>query len=473
MDSDGPIDSDPQIDSIVESLSEWFTRTPTGAELADARSRHPEFDGDDEQLVLLLRVLDTQMRTATRHVALFLWSEHNTERIDWAVAADGHYVKTSYREEYRGIDLRGLRMSSQIVGPLDLRGAKLQGATFEGVSFTKAKFRQADLSGASFDSCCLRGVDLEGANIRGAAFRNCVMGYTNLREAEGDETTSFDGSDLQGADLTRARLAGASFEGAGLQVAQIIETDLRGARLSNCQVFGAAVWDAKTDERTEQHDVLVTPHEPVVPINDRGRWVNATKEIDLRDTMPIRTDSLEHAHLLHLMLDPDLSDFLESMTAAGVLLLGTFRGAGGERLDALRRALREVGLVGVKFDFRRPRDRTLKETVLTLAGLCRFVIADLSDARSIPLELMAIVKDYKVPIVPIQQEATSTFSLFESIEQEYRDRVLDTLLFKGTEDLLAALRTEIVQCALERAELLDRDKARTSTTRSTLAYRAT
>lgn len=45
----------------------------------------------------------------------------------------------------------------------------------------------------------------------------------------------------------------------------------------------------------------------------------------------------------------------------------------------------------VLFDFEKPRTQTTDETIFTLARMSRFVIADLTDAKSVLQELRSIV----------------------------------------------------------------------------------
>jgi hypothetical protein len=52
------------------------------------------------------------------------------------------------------------------------------------------------------------------------------------------------------------------------------------------------------------------------------------------------------------------------------------------------------------FDFDRPDNRNLTETVMILVGLSRFVIVDLS-GRSVANELRSTVPHFKIDAIPI------------------------------------------------------------------------
>jgi hypothetical protein len=54
-------------------------------------------------------------------------------------------------------------------------------------------------------------------------------------------------------------------------------------------------------------------------------------------------------------------------------------------LDAIRERLRTKNYSPVVFDFEKPMTRDPTETVMTLAGMAKFVIADLTDPKSIPM----------------------------------------------------------------------------------------
>jgi hypothetical protein len=101
-----------------------------------------------------------------------------------------------------------------------------------------------------------------------------------------------------------------------------------------------------------------------------------------------------------------------------VLILGRFSIA--ERklvLDTLRDELRERHYVPVVFDFEKPKSQTTINTIALLARMARFLIADISDAKSVLQELQAIVPTSpKLPVQPIivaQQEEPGMFDSFK------------------------------------------------------------
>ena len=56
------------------------------------------------------------------------------------------------------------------------------------------------------------------------------------------------------------------------------------------------------------------------------------------------------------------------------------------------------------FNFDKPETKDFTETVRLLCSLSKFVIVDITNPRSAPLELQATVPDYMVPFVPILQQ---------------------------------------------------------------------
>jgi hypothetical protein len=157
---------------------------------------------------------------------------------------------------------------------------------------------------------------------------------------------------------------------------------------------------------------------------------------------------------------------IDALTSKSVLILGRF--AVLERksvLDALRNKLREYDLLPIVFDFDRPMDKDFTETIKTLAGLCFFVIADVTNPKSSPLELQATVPDYQIPFVPIIQEGEKPFAMMVDLQKKY-NWVLDTLSYKSADDLIKALKPAIIDPAIQKHNELRLIKAREPKIRS-------
>jgi hypothetical protein len=300
---------------------------------------------------------------------------------------------------------------------IDLREADVFGA-----NLIKANLTEADLSRAKLIQARLWTADLSRANLKQAILRRADLVGANLSEA-----------DLSEVDLSEANLAGADLEGADLSGAILMSSLLVGANINNAKVskgkvYGASVWDLK-GEFKEQKDLIVTP-----PSHS-----------------PITVDNIKVAQFIYLILNNnEIRDVINTLTAKSVLILGRF--AIPERkaiLDALRNKLREYGLLPIVFDFDRPTDKDFTETIKTLAGLCYFVIADVTNPKSSPLELQATVPDYQIPFVPIIQEGEQPFAMMVDLQKKY-NWVLNTRTYSSKEALISALRKGIIEPAMHK-----------------------
>ena len=119
----------------------------------------------------------------------------------------------------------------------------------------------------------------------------------------------------------------------------------------------------------------------------------------------------------------------------------------------------------IVFDFDRPTDKDFTETIKTLASLSYFVIADITNPKSSPLELEATVPDYQIPFVPIIQEGEQPFAMMVDLQKKY-DWVLDTLSYDSIETLMNALKPAIIDLAIEKHNELRLIKAQQPKIRS-------
>ena len=291
----------------------------------------------------------------------------------------------------------------------------------------KAELSGADLRGAHLSLANLNEASLSGANLKGAELGLAHLFDTNLRGADLGGTT------LGGANLSGANLSGADLRGAHLTLATLVETNLEGANLTACNVYGISAWNVKLEGAIQSNLVITPPGES-----------------------PIQVDNLEVAQFIYLLLNNEkIRSVIDTITSKVVLILGRFTPERKVVLDAIRDELRKRDYLPVLFDFEKPASRNLTETVSTLAHMARFVIADITDAKSIPQELMAIVPNMpSVPVQPLLLASQQEYGMFEHFRNF--PWVLEEVLYDDQQTLVAELSGKVIAPAEAKAKELAR-----------------
>jgi hypothetical protein len=286
------------------------------------------------------------------------------------------------------------------------------GADLRGVNLTPADdvgFSVADLRGANFS-----GADLRGAYLIGANFGGADLSRVNLSGAEAC-VANFSNADLREAILV----------GAALTAAYFIGTDLENADLTGCHVYGVSAWQLKLNGAKQQNLICTDAGEPTLTV-----------------------DNIEVAQFVYLLLHNEkIRDVIDTIGKKGVLLLGRFTEGRMVVLERLRDKLRDLGFVPMVFNFDKPETKDFSETVRLLCNLSHFVIVDITNPRSAPLELQATVPDYMVPFVPILQQGEQPFAMFVDLQNKY-DWVLQPIVgYPSVERLIEVLEDKVVRPA--------------------------
>ncbi len=273
----------------------------------------------------------------------------------------------------------------------------------------------------------LHWADLNRAHLSGASLTGANLNWANLWGADLDE------ANLQQANLRGANLSGANLSGANLCYATLVGTNLKEANLTDCKVYGISAWNVKL-EGAIQSNLVITP----------------------RGESPIQVDNLEVAQFIYLLLNNQkIRSVIDTITSKVVLILGRFTPDRKVVLDAIRDELRKRDYLPVLFDFEKPASRDLTETVSTLAHMARFVIADITDAKSIPQELMAIVPNMpSVPVQPLLLASQQEYGMFEHFRNY--PWVLEEVLYDDQQRLLAELSEKVIVPAEAKAKELAR-----------------
>lgn len=318
----------------------------------------------------------------------------------------------------------------------NLYRAILSTANLTGGDLTRAHLREAQLNGAILEGATLTGANLRGAflinaNLVGAKAIDAKLIDANLNVARLNRA-NLTGADLKEASLRKADLTGTILHGCDLERASLVDTKMVDTELMNCTIYGINAWNIDLTG-AKQEDLIVTPaDEPVVTVDD-----------------------LEVAQFIYLLLNnTKIRAVIDTLTAKAVLILGRFTAERKIVLDAIRNHLRQCNLLPILFDFDKPSGQTILETVSTLAGLVRFVIADITDPKSIPQELIEIVKALpSLPVQPILQEGYEPWSMFESIA--FYPSVLGIAKYQDLPDLLLNFHTKVIFAAEQKVQELE------------------
>jgi len=301
--------------------------------------------------------------------------------------------------------------------PIDLSGSDLFGA-----NLSRVNLNGANLKRAFFEKADLGKADLVGANLSQANLIDANLFEANFTRANLSRANLF-GANLLGANLSSANLTGATLANAVLSNTRIDQ-----AKVSRSWVYGVNLWDLE-GEFEEQKDLIVT---------HRGQ-------------PKITVDNLKVAQLIYLILNnAEIRDVINTLTSKTVLILGRF--APLERkaiLDALKNGLREYNLLPIVFEFDRPMDKDITETIKILARLSYFVIADITNPKSSPLELQGTLPDYQIPFVPIIHAGEQPFSMMVDLPKKY-NWVLDRVPYSSAETLIKAMKSEIIDLAIKK-----------------------
>ena len=206
----------------------------------------------------------------------------------------------------------------------------------------------------------------------------------------------------------------------------MVETNLEDATLTDCRIYGISAWGVKLSEGTIQQGLIITPEgEPAVTVDD-----------------------LEVAQFVYLLLHNEkIRRVIDTVGRKGVLLLGRFTEGRIEVLERLREELRKRGYVPIVFNFDKPETKDFTETVRLLAGLSKFVIADITNPKSSPLELQATIPEIMVPFQPIIAQGEKPFAMLQDLWIKHRDWVFEPIEYSSVDRLVETMDAEIIRPA--------------------------
>lgn len=333
----------------------------------------------------------------------------------------------------QGAVLSEARLRSALLFRANLRGANCRAAQFQLASLRAASMVRANLIGAGFGGADLSGADLAKADLfeadlSAAKIAGASLSDANLSDADLSHSSLLE-ANLSGANLSRSKLVGSILRRSNLSNARLVDCDCRGVDLRGSRVYGVSVWNVQLEDALQENLTITPP-----------------------DEASITLDNVEVAQFIYLLLNnARVRDVIDTFTTKVVLILGRFTPERKPVLDRLREEIRRHNYLPVLFDFDKPASRSFTETVATLAHMARFIIADITEPRSIPQELQRVAPD--VPSVPIQliiQEGFAEWGMLPDLF-DY-PWVLRPHRYAGIDQLLAELSTHVIAPAERMAE---------------------
>ena len=320
-------------------------------------------------------------------------------------------------------DLRKAILTEASLFEAELTGANAKEAHFENANLMFARLASAILFRTNFCKAKLSSAFLMCADLAMACFFEAKLNGANLSGANMYQT-SFKKADLAETNLAWAKPVSANFRDANLTGATLVQTNFEDADLTNCRIFGVSAWGLNLKGAT-QRDLILTPEEEPI----------------------ITVDNLEVAQFIYLLLHNEkIRDVIDTITSKVVLILGRFTPERKAVLDAIRDELRKRNYLPVMFDFDKPVSRDFTETISTLAHMARFIIADITNASAVPIELERIVPGLpSVPVVILVHRSSKEYALFDHVQRF--PWVLKPYRYEYQAELIASIGKRIIDPA--------------------------
>ncbi|QOR36315.1 pentapeptide repeat-containing protein [Clostridium sp. 'deep sea'] len=305
----------------------------------------------------------------------------------------------------------------------------LEGYNFDETNFSEATMRDGTFLDCTFGYASMNFIDVCYANFINCKFKNVRMRVSKLGSTT-FENCSFESVDFSYCSAKETKFLNCKLVNCNMSYINFVKTDFSNSSLLNCRVYGISSWDLVL-KNTIQRDLIITDNE---------------------DENPITVDNIEMAQFLYLIINnANLRFVLETLTTKTVLILGRFTQKRITILRKIKSELRKYNYVPILYDFNGPSTIDITETVQVLASMSKYIIADLTDAKSIGHELKTIVPNNPSVIVqPLILEGEREYSMFEHFTKF--PWVLGIKKYKD-ESIIKVIEIAVEDCNRKRQEL--------------------
>jgi uncharacterized protein YjbI with pentapeptide repeats len=368
------------------------------------------------------------------------------------VKANHANFKNAYfnKSQFENSDLRDSNFKATIVKNSNFNFSLCNRADFSGSKIQKTSLISANIRESQFCSTLLDDVNLTKAHFERSLFRDAKITNSELPLVKLNDSqilftvisdcnfktsmlynSIFDSCEFEKCDLSNTLFTSGKIINSNIRNTNLTRIDFRNTQLTsdtfiNCdlsksKIFGVSAWKLSLVD-TIQEDLR---------ISDAGE-------------PKITIDNIEVAQFIYLLINNEkLRNVISTITSKVVLILGRFTADRMQILNLLREELRHRNYLPVLFDFENSPNRDITETVSTLALLSKFIIADITEPKSIPQELSQIVPHMtSLPVQPIILSGHSEYGMFEHF-QRY-PWVLDIIEYKDDNDIKANVLDQII-----------------------------
>ena len=266
---------------------------------------------------------------------------------------------------------------------------------FTGYNLSHMNLNRITARNSYFINCFFAGSTLNFSDICFSFFQNCSfeeasLAVSKIGSAEFHEC-DFTNTDLSYCSAEETKFLGSKFISTKLSHMSLVKTDFTDTVIDQARVYGVSAWDLILDGSTQSN----------ILIEEEGTSI----------TVP----TIEMAQFISLLVNNSkIRDVIDTITSKVVLILGRFTEERKSVLDTIKLELQERGYVPILFDFEGPSSRDVTETIITLASLAKFVVADLSSPKSIPQELTQIIPNFpSLPVQPVIEKSQREYGMFE------------------------------------------------------------
>ncbi len=318
--------------------------------------------------------------------------------------------------DFSDSDLRETVLIESILLQSDFSRCILHDANLSLTQGGEAIFRQANMSRVNLNFSIHPNSDFRNAIISDSSCTSSLLNNCDFTECD------LNNSNLICCNLTGSNFYRAQIQNAHLVGANLTNSNLELANISGSNIFGISAWNIISNGLI-QKDLRIT--------NDKDEFI-------------LTVDDVEVGQFIYLMsTNSNLKRIIDTITSKVVLILGRFTKDMKPILDSLKIKLREHGYISVVFDFEGPTSRSLTETIGLLGRMSKFIIADITDAKSIPQELSELIPNNpSLVIKPILLSGKGEYSMFEHWKPY--PWVLPVLEYESEHELLSKVNSDII-----------------------------